>query len=525
MSPGSTTSAYARGAVTGPLTRLARLPPRQLVVVTAVGTALLVTCFFAPRFWLWRALGVPLTDLVSIQPELNRAFYELKQLADPWQKIDDVTNRVIEWRLLFPMLAHWLGLPPAVFFALPHVGCLLALGATAGYAWRSTQSAAGTFFATLLVATCSWFFVSSGWLGYFDSWLVLALLLASFGRSRWVLFGAALLAPWIDERFILALPLIAGLRASLAPVDSAEPRGAVWRDAAALLAGIAPYVAIRLGAELNHARDTSTSYWAHRSLLPAPVWAMVLGLWHGLRLGWIAVGIAVAAWARQGRWFALAAIAAGFVLNVCVADDVSRSVSIAVPVVLASVLVWWRTAPERARQWWPLLCAGNLLLPTQHVIAMPLSAVEGYHCVPVLSLPAEIARSSEPPYYASAFVYNQIGMNLYSGGDGVHARSQLEVALRFEPDFAKAHANHGIVVYLQGERDAGMAELTHALDAAPWLYEARMQRAAFRGQAGDLKGALDDVQLALRDMPGDWARRKQAEQFAQALAAQIAAGK
>src|SRR4051812_41472559 len=76
-----------------PLAPLYRWSGTKLAWLCAISATLVSAFVFAPRFWLWRAVGVPLTELISIQPELNRAFFGLKQLHDPRQRIDDVTNR------------------------------------------------------------------------------------------------------------------------------------------------------------------------------------------------------------------------------------------------------------------------------------------------------------------------------------------------------------------------------------------------------------------------------------------------
>src|SRR6476620_11351827 len=125
-----------------------------------------------------------LNELVAIQPELHRAFHALHQLQDPWQRIDDPVNRVIEWRLLWPVIAHSLGFSHSVYFAVPYLGCIAALAAVSTITWRATKDALPTFAASILAATSSWFFVSTGWLAYFDSWLILGLLLASFASGR-----------------------------------------------------------------------------------------------------------------------------------------------------------------------------------------------------------------------------------------------------------------------------------------------------------------------------------------------------
>jgi tetratricopeptide (TPR) repeat protein len=497
---------------------LAAWPTWTVGLAFAAGTALVTVCFLAPRFWLWPVAGLPLGEFVAIQPEFHRAFHVLRQLADPWQRIDDPVNRVIEWRLLWPLVGRTLGLPPAVFLALPHLGCLVALAAVAATVWRLTHDVLPTAAATLLAATASWFFVSTGWLAYFDSWLVLALVLASFGRPRWLLFASGLLAPWIDERFLFALPLCLAVRALGIPPDLPPGRRALLHDAALLLAGVAPYLALRLGLELSGLRATSGAYWGERPLLPASLLVTGWGAWNGLRLGWVALALAVVALPapRPRLWLALAA--ATLAVNLCVADDLSRSVSVGVPLVLAAVLILWHRQPARARRLLPVLCAGNLLLPAHHIIAAPGTAA-AWHFVPVLSLPAECERARQPPDFAHPEVYQRRSLDHLQGGRLDRALAAAETGLRFDPHRPKSIANFGIVQVLAGRRTEGLANLDRALALAPDLYDARLQRAAFRQQNGDSAGALADVREALRLMPPDWPRRAEAEKFARALAA------
>src|SRR5512140_2040801 len=113
---------------------------RRVILTGTFGAALGVFLCFSPRFWLWPATGLPLGEFIAIQPEFHRAFHALRQLAEPWQRIDDPVNRVIEWRLFFPLLGHYLSLPKGLYLALPHLGCLLALATVAGVAWRSTRA-------------------------------------------------------------------------------------------------------------------------------------------------------------------------------------------------------------------------------------------------------------------------------------------------------------------------------------------------------------------------------------------------
>ncbi|MBI5691045.1 MAG: hypothetical protein HZC55_13235 [Verrucomicrobia bacterium] len=496
-------------------------PATRVVALTGTGVVLLTITCFSPRFWLWPAAGAPLGDIVALQPEFHRAFHALRQLADPWQRIDDPVNRVIEWRLFWPVIGHYLALPPAWYLALPHIGCLATVFATAGLVWRSTRDLLPTVALTVLAATSSWFFVSTGWLAYHDSWLILAILLACFGRHGATLLLAALVAPWIDERFLLSLPLCLAVRALGADRPSPPTRGELLKAAGLLLAGIAPYAAVRLGCELSGFRATSSRYWGDRPLLPAPIWVMGWGLWNGLRLGWVLLACSVLLAPRDR----LRRISAAFVLlavwvSLCVADDLSRSASVALPAVIAGGLVLWRDSPDRARRLLPWLGAGNLLLPAQHIIAAP-GTTALWHSVPVLSVTAELERVGNPPDFANPDTYNRRSIDHLQNGHPDRALAANEIALRFAPRHAKSIANRGILFFLSGRRDEGLRELDRALGLSPALYDARLQRASFRQQMGNLVGALEDARQALRDMPPDWPRRQGAEQFERALASQI----
>lgn len=494
----------------------------QIIAASVAGATLLALYFFCPRFWLWPVAGLPLDEFIAIQPEFHRAFHALHQLQDPWQRIDDATNRVIEWRLLWPTVAHALGFSKGLYFALPHLGCLATLAAVATIVWRITRDALPTATATLLVATSSWFFVSTGWLAYFDSWLILALLLASFGHSRWILFGSALLAPWIDERFLLALPLCLAVRSLGAHRDSPPQTTELWRDGAALLAGLLPYIAVRFTAEFSGLRATSTEYLKDRPILPAPWFAMGWGVWNGLRLGWIVIALAsIAAVRARSHRFAVLAIVVTLGANICIADDLSRSASIATPALVAALLLASRYRSAQARRAFPLLCLGNLVLPAQHVIAAP-GTTAVYHCVPILGAAAELDHARTPPDFANPATYTRRSLDHFQNRATERAFAAIEIALRLDPHHAKAIAHRGILLYVTGKQSAGAAELDRALQVTPELYDARMQRAAFRQQAGDLNGALEDVRRALHDMPADWPRRNDAQQFERSLSAQVA---
>ena len=131
--------------------------------------------------------------------EFDRAVPSLAQLDNPWAPVNHPFHMVIGWRLLFPVVGHYLHLSHGVYLALPHVGCMLTLWLVAALTYRRLGRWCITFVATAIFTALPWFFVSSSWLTHFDSWLILGLLVAAFIPSAVALGAACLLTPWVDE--------------------------------------------------------------------------------------------------------------------------------------------------------------------------------------------------------------------------------------------------------------------------------------------------------------------------------------
>ena len=114
--------------------------------------------------------------------DYGRGKATLAQVEDPWAPIHAPTHRVLAWRFLLPMAWHCLHLTPHLLLAVPHLGCLLDLWLVAWLTHVRLGNWWQTALATQLFALLPWFFVSVGWLGYFDSLLVSGLLVAAFVR-------------------------------------------------------------------------------------------------------------------------------------------------------------------------------------------------------------------------------------------------------------------------------------------------------------------------------------------------------
>ena len=482
----------------------ASAPSRPLVRAAAIAllAATVSLLRFTPAFVLWRGLGIP---AAASDPALNRAADMLGQLRHPLAFAASPNNRVIEWRLLFPVLGHALALPGWLYLALPHLGCLLVLTLVACLLLRRGAGTLEALAATILVATCSWFFVATAWLGYFDSWYILALVAVVFA-PRGVMLAAVLLAPWVDERFVLTLPLCLLLRdRCLAVPESVWPPRGRWSDAGAAVLALLPWILIRLGAQLVHRDAVSGAYL--QAMTPganAPFY--LSGLWQGLRWAWVPLlaGLAVE-WRARGRAGALLLLGLALTLavNLLAANDLSRSASALVPAVVAGVVLFGLRQP---RLLLPLLlsaCALNLLFPAEHVVG---SWTEEIH-----PLTVELEHARHPPPALDPDYYTHAAAELNDRGDPRRAIELLDVALQLNPGAAAAYADRAVSYYKLGRLNEARADADHAVQLRPGFFEALYNRAVIRAGAGDFRGAADDLAAALRVAPPGWLGQMSAE--------------
>jgi len=176
----------------------------------------------------------------------ERGWHVLNQSRDLRAVVVDPNHKIVRWRLLMPWLGHVLHLPGWATLGLAHFGCLLWLAYMAAILRVRGISSMETLPLVLVLGASAPFFASMGWLGYYDSWLVLGLLAVAHCPRRWLVALACVLAPWVDERFVLGLPLALLVRWILAE----RPTVAVWQWARSEALGpvmlTAVYVMIRL---------------------------------------------------------------------------------------------------------------------------------------------------------------------------------------------------------------------------------------------------------------------------------------
>ncbi len=336
--------------------RLARCS-RGAFLCLATAVAIVVTLtVFAPRLQLW--------DLHLTQPfETARAHSFLAQCEAPFRT--DV-EPAMEWRLLPPLICHWLGLRGWEALALPWLGAVALVAACAGVLDTGPEARGRALLGTVLAATSSALLVPLGWLGLNDAWVWLALLATAFARRRSWMALACLLGPWVDERFLLGLPLALWVR------RQEQPRDPDWLA----VSGVLPYIAVRLASMMFAGESTSAGFLASQ-LSGSLTWLPYapLGWWMAWRVGWLP--LVAAGWelwirspstARNG--LVLASLTLG--LNALLASDLSRSAAILLPAV---IWAWLRWSPAVAGPRVACLVLAQLVMPAVHVVYVKIALI------------------------------------------------------------------------------------------------------------------------------------------------------
>lgn len=344
----------------------------------------------------------------------ERGLHVIRQAHDLNAEIDNSVHKIVRWRLLVPAVAHVLRLPDWVTLGLAHAGCLalvfVFVGIGLGRSRAPDRTRREAFCLAVIAGATAPFFTSMGWVGYYDSLLALTLLAVAFARPRWVVIGACLAGPWIDERFVLGFPLALGIRWMLA--DRGPQTGLAWGRQQALVPVlvVAAYTVLRLSLGGSGGSQTVMGYLDEFVFSGTyAVSQRLLGAWEGLRLGWVLVGMAVAGtWlaSRAARRIPVGLLAAGIVvtgmIGLFTALDMSRSMVLLLPVVPLGWVFAVRTPWWRRYHAGPILAALAVVLPASQVVAhatLPVDALWSY------SVPQMTAE-------------NNLGL-LYAKGEGV----------------------------------------------------------------------------------------------------------
>jgi hypothetical protein len=439
----------------------AQAPPssqRWILALFALGVMVLVLWFFSPRYVLWPTVNFPEFNTF---PDTNRAYFTLLQLNDPFLQVDHLSNQVIEWRLLFPLIFHYLHLPAGLFLALPWIGCLLVLWYGAMLLWQRTHDRVLTAGGLVILGTLSWFFTSTGWLTYFDSWYVLAGLIIAFSPSLWLVLAAAAFTPWIDERIVFMLPVCLAARLALAWQDSGRllPDRRMWRVMAAAVAPIAAYALIRLAATIWF-DDGSRTYVNYHATRADIFEGMIAGTWYGVRLAWLPLLALPVLLARRSRTLAIgigATIAVCTVIALVIAADISRSMSMLTPLIVAALILLPRLHAN-AKAIVVAVAAGNLLLPAAHII--------GGYTIPIFDARYELDHFRFPPEHLDPRFHLAQAMSQYRAGQlegTVRSLNYAKRTTRLPNELASAITEFGLLEEQKGQLGNAAAFYVEAL--------------------------------------------------------------
>ena len=279
-----------------------------------------------------------------------------------------LADQALVWRIAPVLLAKAINLHGPAALIVPWLGLLVMLTQCAWLVRRRTGDDRLAALTTILIGTTSATLTVTGWLGLNDAWYASALIAVAFQPSLVVLAAASLVGPWVDERFVLALPLAIYVRAvALKPNVNLQQLVAI--PAVGLIVyGVSRYL------NLFHLSTTSTGGFIHYVLSSFQQWLpwTSLGWFMGLRAVWVLVVVGAGGECRRADfrpalWPALL-VAAPLIAITLLASDTGRTTTMLLPLVLLGVerLLALRGA-EVTQRILLLLLIANLLMPAMHV--------------------------------------------------------------------------------------------------------------------------------------------------------------
>lgn len=405
-----------------------------IMATIAIGATVLILLFFCPRFVLWSGLRI---EHVWFNPEVHRAAATIEQLKNPFEMIPDASNRPIAWRLLLPIIWYGLRLPDWCFLMLPHFGCIFTVGLIAYIVYKQLHNRLLAFLTAVTLGACPWFFVSSGWLSYFDSWMIAGALAVAFINSRLVLVLACLLTPWIDERFLLAVPICLYVRIMTTGSEN-RPASGMIRDSMPILISCMTYPVLRIVLMLagygGEPGNYVNEYLDWSRLLEVPFSRYLNGVWIALRAGWVFVAALFwLLWNRtnKSQGYILATLLLTVTgVSLIIATDIGRTMCVVTPLALMGVVLLGRQRLSVLKIVLPIVTVANLLLPAEHVLTI--------FTLPISNAYTEIGQWKNPPIYVDPAYYVHRGVLEANRNNIGEALSCFDNALKLDPEYSSA---------------------------------------------------------------------------------------
>ena len=421
-------------------------------------------------------------DQAILSSYAERGYHVTRQARDLGYEVTDSNHKIVRWRLLVPAVARALRLPDWATLGLAHLGCLALIAAFAVLGRRLAPAASPPAILgfCLTAGATAPFFTSMGWLGYYDSLLALGLLAVAFAPRRSLVVAACVLTPWIDERFVLGLPLALLVRLLRNP--DVPLRDWLRREAFAPLALAFAYACMRLSLGGSGGSQTVNQYLG-QFVFGYPLGGLqrLAGAWAGLRLGWILAFLAFAACflpaaglrPRLGFTLLATSLVTAFIA-LHTALDLSRSTVLLLPLVPLGWLAASRLLPPHTLTPLSLALASlALALPAHHVFgkvrlevdttwspSLPLK--NAFHRLGLMHARGETGRRDSAAavhWYrrAAALGYapsqNNLGV-LLAAGDGA-TRDEAEAARLYQ--LAAAQGNASALTNLARFHEQGIA--------------------------------------------------------------------
>lgn len=471
--------------------------PRSLVTGLLAGTVFLtLLAAFSPSWISFRSWHRA-PEVFQKVIEVRRANSVKLQVENPMSEIPDKMHKIVRFRLLVPAIGHVLHLPPDFVLAISHIGCLFTLGFLVRIGrTRGQLSWTESALMAIVAGAGSWFFTSMGWLGYYDALLALALLAVAFSPGILVPTIASLLTPWVDERFFVALPLAMLTRWLIDGVALGQTPAWLKRQSIILAPPVLVYLPLRLWLVGQYGSPTMAQYTGDLGILGESLPRILFGMWSGLRVGWILVIAAIVVLYRR-KEFAQAlllatGVAATCIVGVCMANDHSRSMAMALPVVPLGWILLRRSYPsERITASW-ILAGLALLLPAHQVVST--------FDRPVNTLWYELHALEKPPQLFDPATYIQQAAYASQANHPLDAQTALSLALQLEPK-AKDLDQVARLLTSWGRLNEARVRIDEAISLDASKAEFWSDRAGIRERLGDTSGAAEDRVTAARLAP------------------------
>jgi len=475
----------------------------------ALGVMALLFWFFSPPLAAWRAWSR--ADEIGFLPEVRRGTVVLAQVQALGAPVADPLHGAVQWRVLFPALGRVLSLPTWVIFGFAHVGAWLALWSLAERA--KSRGASWTETVALAVAggAAAWFFAATGWLGYYDSWVVLGLATVACARRREWVWLACLAMPWIDERFVLAVPLALWCR----HFEGGPDRRAAWKSEWGVpLALTGVFAVVRLwllpGTSGN---ATVAGYLAWLDLAKTPWTQFLRGLLEGWRVAWGLAALALWWVARKNgpqAALALGAVAAAVLgIALATAQDFGRSTMLLAPLIWLGAGAWSEWAAPRRHVVLGVAVALTLLWPAHHVMSDAT--------MPVMTLNHEFGALKEPPPRLSPAAYELSGVVEMERGHPQKADIALTIAIKLA-DAPTSACKHRGLLYAGAQRwQEALRDFRTWAENDPRDPDAGLLVAQAESALGHTAEARAALLQAMEIAPEGWAKRPDVARFAARL--------